>query len=275
MNLRKLTLCVSCIAVVLLSASALRAQQSGGVAFTKKVDVFGVPIYATNTTGDDKLLHAAGVLAQYIDNDEDGVPDNPKIMQALLDQGGAIAMTKTQGETRGMPRSERPRGQGLYDEETRPGARARGVFDTALEEILHMVSDYGWGGAYPSVFGRVPGTEIANAMDLARGGRFLGVPDEYPDDAWYSYYDETCDYDCVASEYIYWAFTSFLGAQDLPGRLDQIGQEWQLNTREMLRLGDAVVFAILSNPEYRFPSVAPDGEYTGMKLEIEAYRHHE
>ena len=46
-------------------------QSNERVAFTKKVDVFGVPIYATNTTGDHKLLHAAGVLAQYIDNNED------------------------------------------------------------------------------------------------------------------------------------------------------------------------------------------------------------
>ncbi|HJO02688.1 MAG TPA: hypothetical protein QGG47_01795 [Acidobacteriota bacterium] len=257
----------------ILAAPELLAQQSDAVAFTKKVEVFGVPIYATNTTADDKLLHAAGVLAQYIDNDEDGVPDNPKIMRALLDQGGAITMTKTQGEIRGVPRSERPRGQGLYDEETIPNARARGVFDTALEEILHMVSDYGWGGAYPEVFGRVPGTAIANAMDLARGGRFLGVPNEYPVGAWYSYDDETCDYDCMGSEYIYWAFTSLLGAQDLPGRLDRIGREWKLNTPDKLRQGDPAVFAILSNPEYRLPSVTPDGNYTGSELIIEPYSH--
>ncbi len=58
---------------------ASEEQQSpvADVAFTKKVIVLGVPIYATNTTGDDKLLHAAGVLAQFLDNDEDGAPDNP------------------------------------------------------------------------------------------------------------------------------------------------------------------------------------------------------
>ena len=31
-------------------------------------------------------------------------------------------------------------------------------------------------------------------MDIARGGRFLSIPMDYPDTAWYTYDDETCDY---------------------------------------------------------------------------------
>ena len=270
------------LAVVVLATAGCTAADSSDlpgqeaeatVAFTKVVDVFGVPIYATNTTGDDKLLHAAGVLAQYIDNDEDGEPDNPLIIAALLEGHGAIAMTGVSGESRQVPRESRPRGQGLYGEETHPNAREQGVFDGALEEILHMVSDVGWGGAYPEVFGRVPGTEIANAMDLARGGQFMEIPDEYPAGAWYSYDDETCDYDCMTSEYIYWAFTSLLGAQDMPGRFEQVGHEWKLTTPQLLRSGDPAVYALLSNPEYRFPSVAPDGNYEGGQLSIEPYEH--
>ena len=248
-------------------------QPEQELAFNKKVDVLGIPIYATNTTPDNKLMHAAGVLAQYIDNDEDGEADNPAILAAILGGGGAITMTAVQGETRGMPRGSRPRGQGLYGEETRPNAKADGVFDTALEEILHMVSDYGLGGAYPEVFGRVPGTEIANAMDLARGGHFQEIPEEYPEGAWYSYDDETCDYDCMGSEYIYWAFTSFLGAQDIPGRLEQVGHEWKLTTRALLEERDPTVFEIFSRPEYKLPSVTPDGRYSGRELVIEPYTH--
>ena len=254
------------------ASSRMPSQPSGQqVAFTKQVDVFGVPIYATNTTGDDKLLHAAGVLAQYIDNDEDGEADNPEILAALLEGNGAIVMTGTQSETRGMPRGSRPRGQGLYGEETHPDARERGVFDGALEEILHMVSDIGWGGAYPEVFGRWPDTEIANAMDLARGGRFMDMPETYPEDAWYTYDDETCDYNCQVAEYLYWTLTSILGAQDYPGRLEQIGHEWRLNTRKKVMVGDPAVYAILTNPVYRLPTVLPDGQYKAKTFTIETY----
>ena len=60
--------------------------------------VLGVPVYATNTTRDEKLLHAAGVLAQFLDNDEDGEPDNPKVYEAILDTGGAIAILGPSGQ---------------------------------------------------------------------------------------------------------------------------------------------------------------------------------
>ena len=173
------------------------------IAWVKKVMVHGVPILATNTTGDDKLLHAAGVLAQYLDNDEDGEVDNPKIHQAMLDTGGTIVMTGTQDE--------------------------------------------------------------------AHGGRFDGPPDEYPEGAWYTYDDETCDYGCMAAEYIYWVYTSFIGAQDFPGRLDDIGHEWPLNTREKVKEGEPVLFEVLSRPEYSLATVIPDGNYEGAPLVIEPY----
>ena len=272
MTFRLASTCALFCAVLSLGHSSVFAQDpEKPVAFTKKVEVFGLFVYATNTTGDAKLLHAASILAEYIDNDEDGKPDNPKIMAALLKGRGAIVMTKTQGEGRSVPRRERPRGQGLYDEETLPNGRAQGRFDASLEEILHMVSDVGWGGAYPKVFGRVPDTEISNALDLARGGRFQEVPEEYPDGAWFTYDDETCDYNCQNSEYIYWAMTSILGAQDYPGRLRQIGHEWRLNTREKVRQRDTAVYAILTNPEYKLPTVLPDGKYKAKTFTIQPH----
>jgi hypothetical protein len=265
-------LLVSALLIVLSSAlagcSSYNSEVRGRSVFTKQVEVFGLHIYATNTTGDDKLLHAANVLAEYIDNDEDGMPDNPKIMKALIEGKGAIVMKKTDRE---RPMGPRPRGQGLYDEETIPNARAQGRFDASLEEILHMVTDVGWARAYPSVFGREPGTEISNALDKARGGRFEEVPEHYPDSAWFTYDDETCDYDCMNSEYIYWALTSILGAQDYPGRLDQIGREWKLNTREKVKERDPAVYAILTNPEYKFPTVLPDGKYRARKFTIQSH----
>ena len=241
------------------------------IAWVKKVMVHGVPILATNTTGDDKLLHAAGVLAQFLDNDEDGEVDNPRVHQAILDTGGTIVMTGTQDEAHEMDWRNAPRGQGLYDEETRIDARERGVFDAALEEIFHMVTDNGLAVAYPETFGLEPGSELTDAMDKARGGRFDGPPDEYPEGAWYTYDDETCDYGCMAAEYIYWVYTSFIGAQDFPGRLDEIGHEWPLNTREKVEEGEPVLFEVLSRPEYSLATVIPDGKYEGAPLVIEPY----
>merc|ERR1711969_294434 len=53
--------------------------------FTKYIDVFGIPVFAPDDTEDRDVLHGAGVLAQWLDNDEDGEVDNPKIIEALTD----------------------------------------------------------------------------------------------------------------------------------------------------------------------------------------------
>lgn len=257
------------LALMAMTACVSTDPSGNKVFYTKKVEVFGLFVYATSTTRDDKLIHAANVLAEYLDNDEDGEPDNPEIMKALVKRRGAIVMRSRDEERTAGPT---PRGQTLYGEETIPNAEAAGRFDASLEEVLHMVSDIGWADAYPAVFNRKPGSKIADAMDRARGGRFFKVPKQYPADAWYTYNDETCDYDCQNSEYIYWALTSILGAQDFPGRLEQIGEEWRLNTREKVEQKDPTVYAIMTNPEYKLPGVIPDGIYNAKRFEIQPYR---
>ncbi len=76
----------------------------------------------------------------------------------------------------------------------------------------------------------------------------------------------------MISEYIYWALTSILGAQEVPGRLESIQQEWTLNTKEKVRTGDPTVYALLTNPKYKFPTVLPDSEYRAKTFTIQAYR---
>ena len=78
------------------------------------------------------------------------------------------------------------------------------VFDAAYEEVLHLITHAGYAFAYPEVFGERPGTKLGDAMDKARGGRFLAIPNKYPKKAWYTYYDDTRDYGCQATEYNYW-----------------------------------------------------------------------
>ena len=60
--------------------------------FGKYVDVFGVPIYATSQVTDGKVLHAANVLAQYLDNDADGTPDNPLVVEKLKETNSVIPL---------------------------------------------------------------------------------------------------------------------------------------------------------------------------------------
>ena len=76
------------------------------------VNVFGVHIFASPTTSKDKLSHAAGVLAQYLDNDEDGVPDNTLVLSHLVSRNVFIIMPGTEAEMEELE-IELSRGGGL------------------------------------------------------------------------------------------------------------------------------------------------------------------
>ena len=60
--------------------------------FCKKVNVFGVYVYGTCKVEDSDLLRAANILAQYLDNDEDGLVDNPLVLQKMIENKAAMAM---------------------------------------------------------------------------------------------------------------------------------------------------------------------------------------
>ena len=105
-------------------------------------------------------------------------------------------------------------------------------------------------------------------MDVARGGYFISPPNRYPNAAWYSYDDVTCSYDCMIVEYFYWALTSILGAQSYPGRLDEIGHEWKLNTKEKVMNSDSLIYSLMTDSKFNLPKVLPDNKYAGFDIKL-------
>ena len=231
-------------------------SDAGFTSTNRKVEVLGVPIYAYANVEDVKLLHAANIMAQYLDNDEDGVVDNPALLSALISSNAALYMWKQEGQQGSI------NAQDLGADESVPAWHNNGHtsrFDAALEEIWHVITHSGFANAYPDAFGEDAGTSLTNAMDITRGGRFQSVPSPYPGGAWYTYDDQTCDYGCMATEYIYWAMTSVLGAQE--NRAGEIHQEWKLNTKAKVQQMDTAIYQLLTDPQYVFPIVLPDGTY--------------
>lgn len=252
--------------------------------FSKYVNVFGVHVFSTQRTPDIKIRHVAGVLAQYLDNDEDGAPDNPLVLSHLLSRDAYLVFPADEQESDTMDpdiwhRAGYHHGQFQHAAETRPDflvqyeirPRDGGDYDASLEEVLHLVTQHGYANAYPAVFGEEPGTAIAHCLDQARGGQFQAVPTDgphygYPEGAWFHYDDRTCEYGCMITEYVYWALTSILGTQDYPGRAEALRNEWELNTRDLVRDRDPDVYALLTDPQYKFPTQAPDGDYRPAAL---------
>ncbi len=230
--------------------------------FNRKVVVFGIDLYAVAQVEDSKLLHAANVMAQYLDNDEDGLVDNLLVLNKMIENKAFLVMWEKETDLNIDIPSGRI-GQDLGNDETNPSFVSngkKGLFDATLEEVLHLINNAGHSNAFPEAFGQNPNSELSKAMDIARGGQFFDIPSVYPKNAWFSYYDETCDYEtCQTIEYLYWAITSLLGAQE--NRLNEIGDEWKLNTADLLKKTDLRIFELLTNPKYKMPEILPDGNY--------------
>ena len=224
--------------------------------------VFLHTIVASENTSDAKVLHAAHVMAQYLDNDEDGVVDDAAVVESLVSEKATLVMfdTEREAENSGIFEADIPEDRGfqdLYGEETNETGR----FDASLEEVLHLISNYGYELVYPEALGTERPTRLTEAMDLARGGYFETVPNTYPEEAWYHYDDRTCDYQCMAVEYFYWALTTKLGAQSGTQRCAEIAVEWELCTPEALESGDLAISALLAEAELKLPTALPDGSY--------------
>jgi len=225
-------------------------------------------VVASNSVSKAKFVHMANVMAQYLDNDEDGVVDDPNVVNAMVNhrKPAAMLMFKNENEANQIFNQygsflDKFRFQELFEFECRPGGSSAAGFDATLEEVLHLISDYGWAGAYPNVFGTSTNTEIADAMDVARGGRFINVPNNYPSSAWYHYDDQTCDYGCQVTEYFYWLLTSILGAQDYSGRCNDINNEWEPCTPSQVQNTDVLGWSLMHDPRFNLPQVIPDGSY--------------
>jgi hypothetical protein len=155
--------------------------------FSKQVDIFGLEILATKDTPNNKIAHAAAVAAEYLDNNQNGEVDDPAILQSLTEERATLVMGPDeeafiQLDPLAADALDGRLLQDLYAEETNPGD---GAFDASLEEIHHLILNGGWAKVYPDALGQQKGTQIAASMDVARGGYFENVPNDYPKEAWY------------------------------------------------------------------------------------------
>ena len=51
--------------------------------YKKTIDVFGVQVKGTAAVSDDKLLYAAKIMAEYLDQDNNGVADNVLVTNTM------------------------------------------------------------------------------------------------------------------------------------------------------------------------------------------------
>jgi len=241
--------------------------------FDKFIDVFGVFVVASPNAPLAYVEHTANVLAEYIDNDADGIPDDQTVLDVLVN-GNFVVPVWTESDRESFWENAR----GTYCEDNTGmaasmyydhdqwalgGIEAAGTWDTNLEEVWHIVS-VGWYATYPEFFGDEPGvSRLTEAMDIARGGQFLTIPSTYPAGSWYRYYDDTCDYGCQMHEYFYWILMANIDALDpsITDKCEQSQHEWHICNKAELEQVDVLAFDLFNNHGFSLPTNIPTGNY--------------
>jgi len=235
--------------------------------FSKYVRVLDcIDIYAESSVSDEKVLHVAAIAAELLDNNEDGAVDDSDLFNQLQSNEALMPVFSYDGSPCMNSFENNYNGEGvsaaLWRNEIDPSQPGHWGDDATVEEVLHTINHVGHVSIYPSTFNLSPNSSmLTEAMDIARGGQFLNVPNNYPDEAWYHYDDWTCDYECMAIEYLYWAIVSYLGILNDNQTCNGIDNEWELCTPELFESTDTIMYSILSDTDYKLPQSAPDGNY--------------
>ncbi|WP_261859094.1 hypothetical protein [Photobacterium sanguinicancri] len=219
-----------------------------GAMFTQQARIFdAVTICATEKVAVDKLHYAANVTAKWLDNNDDGIVDEPALLPALRQQGAMLLMSEEGFSDKAfdilMPQLETRIGQDLAANETAPMIGR----DASQEEIHHLIVNAGWQFVYPEIF--------SSQQDQAS---LLYKQWEKAEAAgYYDYGDPTCDDECKTVEFFYLATAAYLGSD-----ADLESDEMRVKDRRSLRQRLPGIVALMESPDYHYPThIWPDGKY--------------
>ncbi|SMX37119.1 hypothetical protein [Octadecabacter ascidiaceicola] len=227
--------------------SGIALPNCPGTSFAKEAMVFNVvAICATSGVPDEKLAHAANVTAEWLDNDGDGIADEPRLIEALETSQPFLVMTKnaiTDAVIESlMPALETRVGQDLFAGETNPSLGRR---DASQEEIHHLIMNAGWKVAFPDLFNPEPGSRMFAEWEKAEA------------EGHYFYDDPTCNANCKSVEFFYLATAAYLGSD-----ADLSSDEMRLKDRAALTAALPGTVALMENSAYNYPlDHWPTGNY--------------
>merc|ERR1712037_967099 len=188
------------------------ASPIAGYKYTK---VFGVPVFAHTSVSDAKFQHVASIMAEWLDNDEDGCVDTPIILKHL------VGKTSNEVTAYAVVKSNKAKANWYapFDKknlvcsapqsefETEPkctGLKGTNVCSDATLEEVWMGTRDDLATKYKNV-----NSTLVTLLDAARGGipRVPAVPKgaKFPAKAYYTYDDKSCKFSCQAIEYWWWS----------------------------------------------------------------------
>ena len=158
-------------------------------------------MFVKNSIQKSFLNHASIVIKRILDFDSDNIADNEKILKQLTNSNATFLVINSEKYARLYFNETQNENFTLVfkDEIVLDGSS----FDSTLEEALHLITQFGYVYAYPNEFGEKKGSKISSLMDISRGVFFKSVPKNYPEGAFFTYDDKSCNYQCQITEFTY------------------------------------------------------------------------
>jgi hypothetical protein len=164
------------VPVIPLTGIELPNQNEKAASITKTMTVFGIKLLALEKVSDRDLKLVANILAQWIDNNEDGMPDNPAVLTEIVRQNSRMILGVTfdkigpwHEHSQKLLKDEHAPTYGLdvtsinhnwynlpLSKYSQDHYRTHGVSppDAATEETFHLITDIGYANVYPAAFWR-------------------------------------------------------------------------------------------------------------------------
>eukprot|EP00439_Symbiodinium_sp_Y106_P021590 s6640_g2.t1 len=229
----------------------------------RSLQVFGVLVAASPGVAPETLRHAASILAEFLDQDQDGVADVPEVTRQLQEHQALILILADEdeylagaGAVEGLGskviKNDNPswncsvRDVFVFSElfQTETGCHEEGE-DAAWEELLHLITHVGYGCAFPERWGFQGHTaeghassELSRALDAALGScpaSYTGRQGKKQADCHYFYEDPSCFYPCLVNEYLFQAWRTRQGRRSCSTTLRH---EYSHCTQELLQQHD-------------------------------------
>ena len=132
-------------------------NQPGFGYFTKYVNVLDCfNIFAPSNITDEKVLHVAAVVAELLDNDEDGEVDDSLIKQELIDKSALMPIFTSENSQTANSFFNNYNGDGvsavLFNNEIDPSQPGHWGDDATVEEVIHTINHVGHVNVYPAIF---------------------------------------------------------------------------------------------------------------------------
>ena len=203
-------------------------------AFDKSALIFDtLLICATIQVPVDKLKHAANIAAEWLDNDMDGIVDDPNLLLKMKEESPPVVFMSSNGfpTFNGLLTTVKIFNafdgytiQDLYASETNPDEA--GIRDASQEEIHHVIMNSGYQKLVPDIF-----SENRNS-----NSKLYNIWKYCNDNGYYSYNDPTCNDSCKVTEFVYLATAAYFntGSSDDITALDLASNELTLKTKQEL-----------------------------------------